>query len=209
MKTLRHTVECPESCLVKHYARMRKGTLVPERSWSLLGTEDVADLRIFRVRHDRYRLETSGAEQDFVILEAPDWVNIVPVTDQGEVVLVNQYRHGIRRATLEIPGGVIDPHESPEAAAVRELEEETGYVPDRVELLGRVTPNPAILDNHCYSYLAEGCRLAAKPKPDPMERIDIVLRPIEDIADLIRLEEISNSMVINAFAFMGLLQPRR
>jgi 8-oxo-dGTP pyrophosphatase MutT (NUDIX family) len=172
----------------------------------LLSTEDVADLSIFRVRHDRYRLGTSGGEQDFVILEAPDWVNIVPVTAQGEVVLVNQYRHGIRRATLEIPGGVIDPHESPEAAAVRELEEETGYVPDRVELLGRVTPNPAFLDNHCYSYLAEGCRKTSVPKPDPMEHIEVLLRPIEKIADLIRRQEISNSMVINAFAFMGLLQ---
>jgi 8-oxo-dGTP pyrophosphatase MutT (NUDIX family) len=182
---------------------------VPERSWNLLSTEYVVDLRIFRVRHDRYRLETSGAEQDFVVLEAPQWVNIVPVTARGEVVLVNQYRHGIRRATLEIPGGIIDPHESPEEAAVRELEEETGYVPQRVEFLGRVTPNPAILDNHCYSYLAEGCRLTAEPKPDPMERIEVVLRPIEDIPDLIRREEISNSMVINAFAFLGLLQNRR
>jgi 8-oxo-dGTP pyrophosphatase MutT (NUDIX family) len=168
----------------------------------------MADYRIFQVRHDRYRLETSGAEQDFVVLEAPDWVNIVPITDRGEVVLVNQYRHGIRRATLEIPGGIIDPHESPEEAAVRELEEETGYVPERVERLGRVTPNPAILDNHCYSYLAQGCRLTAEPKLDPMERIDVVLQPIDEIANLIRREEISNSMVINAFAFLGLREHR-
>ena len=143
-----------------------------------------------------------------MVLEAPDWVNIVPITERGEVVLVKQFRHGIRRATLEIPGGMVDPHESAKESAVRELEEETGYVPDRVELLGRVTPNPAILDNHCYSYLARGCRLKAEPKLDPMERIEVVVRPIDEIAELIRCDEISNSMVINAFAFMGLLQRR-
>jgi 8-oxo-dGTP pyrophosphatase MutT (NUDIX family) len=170
----------------------------------LLGSEHVKDYRIFQIRHDRYRLETSGAEHDFVVLDSPDWVNVVPLTPEGQVVLINQYRHGIGRATLEIPGGIVDPQETPQQAAVRELAEETGYVPDRVRALGRVTPNPAILSNYCYTYLAEGCRPATEPELDPLERIEVLLRPPEEIPELIRREEISNSMVINAFAFMGL-----
>lgn len=182
---------------------------MPERDWTLLGSQDVGDHRIFRIRHDRYRLETSGAEQDFVVLEAPDWVNIVPVTPDGQVVLVNQFRHGIGRTTLEVPGGIVDPGESAEEAAVRELREETGFVAERVKLLGRVTPNPAILQNHCYNFLADGCRRRSEPDLDALEQIEVVLHPIDRIEDLIRTEAISNSMVINAFAFMGILGATR
>jgi 8-oxo-dGTP pyrophosphatase MutT (NUDIX family) len=180
---------------------------VPDRSWKLVDSRAVADYRIFQLKLDKYRLETSGVEHNFVVLESPDWVNVVPVTSTGEVVLVRQYRHGVRSVCLEIPGGMIDPGETAQEGALRELREETGYVPQRISVLGRVTPNPAILSNRCYSFLAEGCRLAAEPKPDPLERIDVVLYPLEEVTDMIRNEEISNSMVINAFAFMG-LSPR-
>ncbi|HUT10612.1 MAG TPA: NUDIX hydrolase [Thermoguttaceae bacterium] len=175
---------------------------MPHESWTLLGSQDVSDERIFRIRHDRYRFEPTAAERDFVVLDSPDWVNVVPVTPDGRVVLIRQYRHGIRRVTLEIPGGMVDPNESPQDAAVRELEEETGYVADRVRLLGRVTPNPAIQNNRCHMFLAEGCRRLAEPKPDPFERIEVVLRPLEDIPEMVRSEEISHGLVLNAFAWV-------
>ncbi len=178
---------------------------MPDRSWKLLQSEEVSDHRIFRVRHDLYRFAPTGAERDFVVLDSPDWVNVIPVTDDGQVVLIRQYRHGIREVTLEIPGGMIDANEPPETAAVRELEEETGYVPTRVKPLGRVTANPAILTNHCYMFLAEGCRPDADPRPDPFERIEVILRPLAEIPEMIRREEISHSLVVNAFALMGLL----
>ena len=177
---------------------------MPHRSWTLLGSQHVSDHRVFRVRHDLYRFEPSGAERDFVVLESPDWVNIVPLTDEGEVVLVRQYRHGTRNVTLEIPGGVVEADETPEEAALRELAEETGFVPSRVRLLGRVHPNPAIQGNFCYMYLAEDCRRSAEPQPDAFERIEIVLRPLDEIPELIRRGEICHGLVHNAFGFMGL-----
>ena len=121
------------------------------------------------------------------------------------MVLVRQFRHGIRRDTLEVPGGMVDPGESPEEAAVRELAEETGYVADRVRFLGRVHPNPAIQGNWSYTYLAEGCRPNAEPSPDLFERIEVEVRPLSDVPDLIRREEISHSLMVNAFAFLGIV----
>lgn len=177
-----------------------------EKSWTLLGSRHVSEHRIFRLRYDRYRVEPAGGEREFVVMESPDWVNVVPLTPDGLVVLIRQYRHGNRRVSLEIPGGMVDPGESPEAAGLRELREETGYVADRVRLLGRVAPNPAIQDNSCYMYLAEGCRLAAEPEPEEFERIQVELRRLAEIPELIRREDIFHSLVINAFGFMGLAQ---
>jgi ADP-ribose pyrophosphatase len=179
---------------------------VPKDCWTLLSTRHVSDQRIFQLRHDRYRFEPTGAEREFVVLDAPDWINIVPLTDDGHVVMIRQYRHGIREVTLEIPGGVIDGDESPESAAVRELEEETGYAAHGVRLLGRLRPNPAFLSNTCHLFVAEGCRQRAAPRPDPFERIDVVLISQQAIPDLVRRGEINHGLVINALTFAGLVR---
>ncbi len=179
---------------------------MPKDSWSLLGTRYLSDHRIFRIRHDLYRFEPSGVEREFVVIESPDWVNVVPLTEDGQVVLIRQYRHGTGDVALEIPGGIIDPDESPQAAAVRELEEETGYVAERVRMLGRVRPNPAVQNNYQYMFLAEGCRRQSEPHLDPFERIEVAVRPADEIPQLVRREEICHALVINALAYAGLLK---
>ena len=107
---------------------------MPHRSWTFLGNGDVSDYRVFRLRRDRYRFEQTGEERDFVVIDSASWVNIVPVTTEGNVVLVRQFRHGIQDVVLEIPGGMIDGDESPADAAARELREETGYVAEKITL---------------------------------------------------------------------------
>lgn len=171
--------------------------------WTLLSSREVSDHRIFRIRDDIYRFEPSGQERDFVVIQSADWVNVVPLTEDGQVVLIRQYRHGIRAECLEIPGGIIDRGESPEAGAVRELREETGYVAERIRMLGRVRPNPAIQDNYQYCYVAEGCRKVGEPALDPFEHIEVALYPLADVPDLIGSEEICNALVINAFYFLN------
>jgi 8-oxo-dGTP pyrophosphatase MutT (NUDIX family) len=180
---------------------------MPHRSWTLLGSRDTTDYRIFRLRRDRYRFEPTGQEGDFIALECPTWINVVPVTAEGDVVLIRQYRHGVRAVTLEIPGGMANEGEPPEAAAARELREETGYVAERVRLLARVLPNPAVQDNYLYLFAAEGCRDSGQSKLDQFERIDVLKRPLADIPAMIAGGEISHVMVIAAFAFMGLVRP--
>ena len=178
---------------------------MPHRSWTFLHSHDVSDHCIFRLRHDLYRFEPSGQERDFIVLDTVSWVNVVPVTSEGNVVLIRQYRHGIREVTMEIPGGMIDEDEAPEAAAVRELREETGYIAESIRLLARVLPNPAVQNNYLYLFAAEGCRDTGKSELDAFEMIDVVERPLQDIPEMIRRGEIAHSMVITAFAFMGLV----
>lgn len=175
---------------------------MPHRAWKYIGTCEVSDQRIFRIRHDMYRFEPSGAERDFVVLDCPDWVNIIPITDDGQVILIKQYRHGTKTVTLEVPGGVVEPGESPQAAAIRELREESGYIATRVKSLGFVDPNPAIQGNRSHSFLAEGCTLDGAQQPDSFEQIEIVLRPLQDIPKLIRSGKISHSLIIASFALM-------
>jgi len=124
-----------------------------------------------------------------------DWVNITPITPQGEIVLVRQYRRGTDNITLEIPAGSLDPDErDPRSAALRELREETGYVPGEIKLIGKVAVNPAIMSNYCYIYLATNCTLQAELAPDPTEEIAVELVPLKQIRRMIESGEIVHSL---------------
>ena len=128
-----------------------------KESWRKTGSKKAGDFRIFSVRIDRAVSPETGYENDFTVLETVDWVNVVALTAAGDFVLVKQFRHGTGEFTIEIPGGAIDPGDGgPEAAAARELEEETGYIADRIDLIGVVEPNPAVQTNRCYTCLARG-----------------------------------------------------
>jgi 8-oxo-dGTP pyrophosphatase MutT (NUDIX family) len=126
-------------------------------------------------------------------------MNVIPLTNNEDVVLIRQYRHGIRDLTLEIPGGLIEPRERPEACASRELMEETGYRESEMIPLGYVHPNPAIFDNRCYTYLARGVFHVGRQEQDDKEDIEVVLRPLDDIPGLIKKGEIRHALVLAAF----------
>ncbi|MDH4207517.1 MAG: NUDIX hydrolase, partial [Anaerolineae bacterium] len=128
-----------------------------------------------------------------------DWVNVIPLTPDKQVVMVRQYRHGSREVTLEIPGGLASPDDSPEDAARRELLEETGYEAEQLVFLGSACPQPAILDNRSITYVAKDVRLVRDPHLDETEDIELVLVPLSEIAELISSGQINNAMVVVAF----------
>lgn len=169
-------------------------------SWTLLDSRRIAEYPILHIREDRYRFEPTGAESRFVVCDSLDWALVIATTEEGQIVLVRQYRHGVRDDVLEVPGGVLDPGETPEMAAVRELREETGYVPERVRYLGHMLPNPAINSARLHIVVAEGCRATASRDLDPFEQIEVVLRPRDEVPAMIRRQEINHALVIAAFA---------
>lgn len=170
------------------------------KPWKVLSRKRDKSYRIFNLRTDRACSPRTGRVHDFFILESSPWVNIIPLTGKNEVVMVRQYRHGIRDITLEIPGGITEGEETPEDTAIRELCEETGYrTTSELIPLGMVYPNPAIQQNICYSFLAKGVYLAGKQRLDEMEDIETILLPLSDIPRFIRDGDISHSLVLVAF----------
>ena len=124
------------------------------KKWHVLNSRIDKDYRVFRVRAEQALSPRTQASNEFYALECGNWVNIVPLTPDRDVVMIRQYRHGSREVTLEIPGGAVD-ETDPAEAAKRELAEETGYESASITLLGAVNPNPAIFNNLCYTYFAE------------------------------------------------------
>ena len=107
------------------------------RPWPDLGHETVGDFRIFKLRSVRRRSPRNGVERDFYVMDCADWVNVVAITADDELVLVEQFRHGVAAVELEVPGGIMDPGETDAVAAgLRELREETGYAGETARLLG-------------------------------------------------------------------------
>jgi len=178
--------------------------------WSTVQENKEYQTPIFNLFKRSMRLEAADEQNhgEFYVLEAPEWINVIPVTIENEVVLVEQYRYGIEAPTLEIPGGMVDPGESPKESAERELLEETGYRANKWESLGKVSANPAIMNNFTHMYLAGGCRFEGAENPDMHERINVHLLPIDDFLDRVADGTIHHSIVVAAVA-RYLLKVRR
>jgi len=169
------------------------------KPWEILSSRLNRSYRVFQLRTDHARSPRTGQSHDFFILESSDWVNVIPLTPRNEVVLIQQYRHGTRENTLEIPGGLIEGEDTPEGAARRELAEETGYLDREMTYLGYVHPNPAILNNRCHTFLARDVFPNGDQNQDDKEDIEVLLRPLSDIPRLIREDRITHALVLAAF----------
>jgi 8-oxo-dGTP pyrophosphatase MutT (NUDIX family) len=166
--------------------------------WKELGSERGPDLSLFKVRFDQLEHPRSGTEVRAVVLETPDWANVVARTPDGRMVLVRQYRFGSRALSLEIAGGMVDAGEEPLEAARRELREETGFTSERWTFLGAVEPNPAFHDNLCHHFLAEDAVQTHPQELDPGEDVEVVLLTPAEVESQVRDGRIRNSLVVSA-----------
>lgn len=163
----------------------------------LIDKKSILKTRPFNVEEVSFQLENEESVRGYFRLAAPDWVNVLPVTTTGQVILIKQPRVGSMSYVLETPGGMIDPGEKdPTLAAARELEEETGFISQRFLPLGSVNPNPAIMTNRCHFFLALGCLPATTRNhfPDTDERISLQLVDPKDLDGLVRTGQINHAL---------------
>lgn len=174
------------------------------QEWDEISRGEPDRRKVFTVRSDVVRSRNTGKEWTVDRLECADWVNVVALTENDELVLVRQWRFGARALTLELPAGLVEHGEPALDAGLRELVEETGYAPvDGVEgdahkarVIGECMPNPAFMSNKCTTVFAPRVRLVKSQELDPMEEIEIVLLPAKDVDAMLARGEMGTALGI-------------
>ena len=177
------------------------------KAWNKTGSKLLGDYRIFQLRSDQAISPRTGKEHEFLVLDSVNWVNVVATTSDQQLVMIEQFRHGSGTVELEIPGGMMDPHDSgPEAAGTRELREETGYAGENPRIIGEIFPNPAIMSNTCFTVLVENCRCIHPVEFDHGEDLITRLVPISDIPQLVASGKIRHSLVVVGLYYFELFR---
>jgi ADP-ribose pyrophosphatase len=172
------------------------------KPWQQISSRYIHKEKWFSLRADKL-LKGNGEEMDpYYVLEYSDWVNIFPVTKDGRVVLVKQYRYALGTFSMEVPGGIMDPHETnPLDAAKRELLEETGYSCGHVEEVAVVATNPATQNNRLHCYLATDCELTHELNHDENEELEVMLVSMEEVLNMLRNNQIIQSLHISSMMY--------
>ncbi len=174
------------------------------RPWPLVRKGERRDFQILRVGEDTYADPRSGEEHRRVMIDADDWCNVLPLTRDGRVVLLKQFRFGSGAVSLELPGGVVDRGEEPAAAVARELEEETGYRAGRVLPLGVYRPNPAHFTNRVHAFVALDCEPLHDGHPDHGEDLVVEVVPKARVRELAASGAITHALILATLHLAGL-----
>jgi 8-oxo-dGTP pyrophosphatase MutT (NUDIX family) len=166
--------------------------------WERLHSERLFETPYFALRSDRLRLPDGTIKDPYYVVERPDAAIIFPLTKEGEVVLVRQYRPPLERMELGLPAGLVEEGEKPETAARRELLEETGYAGGEWEELGALASSPSLKDNWAYLFLARGVEASAPPDPDEHELVEVVEVSVGELLGLIQSGQIVSSSGVAA-----------
>ncbi|MBS1961687.1 MAG: NUDIX hydrolase [Bdellovibrionales bacterium] len=171
--------------------------------WNLVGEKVFLDFPYLQIVERNCRRATDPADQEphrFYVLRAKDWCNVIPVTEEGKLVLVKEFRAGILGASYEFPGGVVESTDADvTATALREMTEETGYelLPHaRSKVLGSSFPNPALQDNRVHSLIVGPVKKSRAQNLDPMEDIEVVEIAAEDLPKLYREGKFDHALML-------------
>src|SRR5439155_23033438 len=166
------------------------------KPWPKISSRPLGDFRVFTLRADQKMSPRTGETHEVYVLDGANWVNVIAVTPDQQLVLVEQYRHGTDTIELEIPGGIMDAADaSPMATGIRELREETGYAGENPQIIGTIFPNPAIMSNTCYTVMVENCESKHAVEFDHGEDLITRLAPVAQIAELVATGKIRHSLV--------------
>lgn len=172
-----------------------KNTINEDGKWTVVSTEYLIRRPWLTARRDVVRLPDGRINPEYYILEYPDWVNVIAITEDGQVVMERQYRHGLGKTCFELPCGVIEKGETPLEAAKRELLEETGYAGGEWEQWMVLSPNPSTSTNLTYSFVATGVKKVAGQSLDATEDIQVSLQSVEFVKDLLRENQILQALM--------------
>lgn len=184
--------------------------LLRDMRWKTLSSKYIYDDRWFRARADSCGFPDGRVIEPYYVVELPNWCNTIVVTADERVILVRQYRYPIDQTILELPGGIIEKGEDPEAAAKREMVEETGYTSDDIEFLMQSAPNPAVNNNTAYFFLARNAVPTLSTNPDLFEDIDIVSFSKQEFIQLVKENQLLHGVQVGpayaALVKLGWLQ---
>ena len=170
------------------------------KPWKVTRTEAGPELPLFKVRFDWVQNPRNSKEMKRLVLETDEWINVVALTPEKQIVIVRQFRFGNGKITNEIPGGTVEPGESPKGAAIRELKEETGYTSSKWTYLGSVEPNPAFQNNRCHLWLAEDVIKTDSINLDDGEDISVETITLDKMKSYIKTGKFTHALALNALS---------
>ena len=177
------------------------------KPWQKVQSKPLGNFHIFKLRSDEKISPRNGIAHNFFVIDCVDWVNVVAITPEHQLVMVEQYRHGSDTVELEIPGGTSDATDSsPVATGIRELREETGYEGENARTIGEIFPNPAIMSNKCYTVLVENCQLKHPIELDSGEDLVTHLIPLREVPKLVASGKIRHALVVVALYHFDLMK---
>ncbi len=170
--------------------------------WKVLGSTDLFKSGIFQLRSEKLELPDGRVMPRYFVMTFPDWVNVLPLTKDGQVILVKQYRHASGEVHLEIPGGSLDPdrNESTEEGARREMLEETGFDCKRLVKVASHYPNPALQTNQMHTYVAFDCEKVQEQNLDEFEELELYFCTLEKLQEHLYNGDIDHSIMMASIA---------